>query len=294
MKTPIDNGAPGATLALLNGGADFQMVDLWAITLNGGAVVRWHSGPTSAPIAFNGHSYVAGPVIDRGKITTKLGLEVATLDVSIAATAAVLINGAPLVPFAQRRGFDGATVVLYRAFLSSWAAPVTGAVIAFSGRVTQLKDLSRARFTLTVSSWTVLLNVNMGPDVFQAGCLNTHYDADCGLTPVNVAGVVTSAGAATANGFTSSLTSPDHYFEKGALTFTSGANAGLSRAVQAYASTNGALAFAFGFPEAPAVGDAFNAVRGCLLTMADCKAQSNLLRFRGQPFVPPAVTGAIG
>ena len=291
MKTPIDNGTPGATLALLNSGADFQMVDLWQITLNGGGVIRWHGAGASAPLSFNGATYQAGPAIDRGKITTKLGVEVATLDVTLSAGAADLINGAPLIPFAQARGFDGATVVLYRGFLTDWTAPyvITGAVIAFSGRVTQLKDVSRAKFTMTVSAWTVLLNVNMGPDVFQAGCLNTHYDADCGLTPTTITGAI-SAGASTL-AFGTSLTQADGYFTKGTITFTSGVNAGLSRAVQAYANAGGRVSVAFPLPFAPAAGDAFNAVRGCLLTMADCSAQGNLPRFRGQPFVPPAITG---
>ena len=79
--------------------------------------------------------------------------------------------------------------------------------------------------------------------------------------------------------------------EPAAITFTSGANAGLSRAVQTYLAASGAMSFSFGFPFAPAPGDAFNAVRGCLLTMADCTAQANLVHFRGQPFTPPAVTG---
>jgi uncharacterized phage protein (TIGR02218 family) len=291
MKTPIDNGTPGATLALLNSGADFQMVDLWAIRLNGGGMIYWHGAGISAPMVFDGNTYLAGPGIDRGKITTKLGVEVATLEVTFSATPDDLINGAPLIPFAQGRGFDGATVILYRGFLASWAFPfsIVGATVAFSGRVTQLKDVSRARFTMTVSAWTVLLNVNMGPDVFQAGCLNTHYDADCGLTPTNIAGTI--ASGATTTGFDTSLTQADGYFAKGIITFTSGANAGVSRAVQSYANAGGAVAVAFPLPLAPAVGDAFNAVRGCLLTMADCSAQGNLGRFRGQPFTPPAITG---
>lgn len=289
-KTPIDNGTAGATLALLNGAVDFQMADLWAITLNGGAVVRWHGAGVNAPLSFAGHTYLAGPLIERGKISTKLGVEVATLDVTFSATTADLINGAPLIPFAQGRGFDGATVILYRAFLPAWDQPITGAVVAFSGRVTQLKDVSRARFTMTVSSWTVLLNVNMGPDVFQAGCLNTHYDANCGLTPSNVAGTV-SAGATTTS-FATSLGNPDHFFDKGTITFTSGPNAGLSRAVSTY--VGGVITVAFPLPFAPANGNAFNAVRGCLLTMADCTAQSNLIHFRGQPFVPAAISGVVG
>jgi uncharacterized phage protein (TIGR02218 family) len=293
-KTPIDNGTPGATLALLNGGADFQMADLWEITLNGGTVVRWHGAGMSAPLTFNGNTYLAGPGIERGKISTKLGVEVATLDVRIAANSADLINGAALIPFAQGRGFDGATVKLYRAFLASWALPYTivGAVIAFSGRVTSLKDVSRSGFTMTVSAWTVLLNVNMGPDVFQAGCLNSHYDGACGLSPSNVSGTV-SAGATTL-GFHTSLTNADHYFDKGTITFTSGNNSGLSRAVASYLNASGAITVAFPLPFAPANGDSFHAVRGCLLTMADCLAQSNLIHFRGQPFTPPAITGAVG
>jgi hypothetical protein len=325
MKIPIDSGAAGsgATVALLNGGADFVLLDLWKLTLNGGAVIRWHGGPMNTAISFaaatgqstaaNG-TYIAGPVIDRGKINTKLGLEVATVDLKIAAASADLVNGAPLIPFAQGRGFDGASVVLYRAFLPNWGAPnvspaITGVVIAFSGRVTQLKEVSRAGFTMTVSAWTVLLNVNMGPDVFQAGCLNTHYDANCGLAIINSGGLGASPPQNQWTGTVGSSPAPtgaafhlagaaaamaDHYFDKGTLLFTSGVNSGLQRAVQTLAS--GLVSFAFAFPAAPAPGDAFTATRGCLLTLADCKSQRTTLdaerHFRGQPFTPPAITGA--
>jgi hypothetical protein len=322
MKTPIDSAGAGAgaTVELLNGGADFAMIDLWKITLNGGAVVRWHGGPLNTPISFtaaagqslsaNG-SYLAGPVIDRGKISNKLGLEVATVDMKIGASASDLINGTPLVPFAQGRGFDGASVVLYRAFLPSWGAAnvapqITGVVIAFSGRVTELKDVSRAGFTMTISAWTVLLNVNMGPDVFQAGCLNTHYDADCGLPIISTGGLGAAPPQNQWSGTVGSSPAPsgtafqlsgaaggmaDHYFDKGTILFTSGVNNGLQRTVQTYAG--GAAGFAFGFPNPPAPGDAFTALRGCLLTLADCEAQRPLpdaqSHFRGQPFTPPAV-----
>ena len=307
MKTPIDSATAGAgaTVALLNGGADFVLLDLYKITLNGGAVIRWHGGPMTTQVSFaaatgqsasaNG-TYVAGPVVDRGKISTKLGLEVATFDMKVGANATDLINGTPLIPFAQGRGFDGASIVLYRAFLPSWSSPITGLVIAFSGRVTELKEISRAGFTLTVSAWTVLLNVNMGPDVFQAGCLNTHYDADCGLTPTLGTSLFNGAVASGSSGitaFNTTLTNPDHFFDKGTLTFTSGANNGLQRTVQTFLNASGAMSFSFGFPVAPAPGDAFTAVRGCLLTLADCEAQRPLLdaqeHFRGQPFTPPAV-----
>jgi hypothetical protein len=317
MKTPIDAAAAGAgaTAALLNSGAGLAMVDLWKITLNGGSVViRWHGGAgnpqasdgsysftaaASQPTAANG-TYLKGPPIDRGKISTKLGLQVATLEMTVSANASDLINGKPLLPFAQNRGFDGATVVLYRAFLPSWAAPITGLVTAFSGRVTALKDVSRSQFTITVSAWTVLLNVNMGPDVYQAGCLNTHYDANCGLTPTlgtSLFNGTVAPGGITTTGFSSSLTNADHFFDKGRVIFTSGANTGLARAVKTYLAASGALSFAFGFPTPPAPGDAFQAERGCLLTLADCEAQRPLSdaqqHFRGYPFTPPAIQGVL-
>ena len=293
MKTPIDAaGHPGATLALLNSGVHFQMIDLWSITLSGGAVINWHGGGQTTPIVFNGTTFAAGPVIDRGKISTKLGVQAATLDMKITAAPTDLINGVPVIPFAMGNGFDGATVVLQRGYISPpWGNPITGTTIEFSGRITSIKNVNRTQFTITVSSWTVLLNVSMGPDVFQAGCLNNHYDANCGLTPTPVAGIV--AAGATTTAFNSNLTNPDGYFTKGTITFTSGANNGLKRAVKLYANASGAFSIAFPLPFAPANGDTFNAVRGCLLSMADCNAQGNLLKFRGQPFTPPAITGAV-
>ncbi len=289
MKTPIDpTGSPGSLLALLNSGSDVQTADLWEITLSGGAVIRWSGA--QVPLTFNGVTYALGPLIERGKLTVKLGLEAATIEATISANASDLINGVPILPFAIGRGFDGATVRLFKAYLPAWGQPIAGCLLNFSGRVTQIKDASRVGFTMVISSWTILLNVSMGPDVFQAGCLNTHYDADCGLTPSPVSGSISSG--ATVNGFGTNLTQADGFFSRGLITFTSGANNGLRRAIGTYTHSGGAMTVAFPLPSAPAPGDTFTASRGCLLTMADCSAQGNLIHFRGQPFTPPAITGA--
>lgn len=266
------------------------MADLWSITLNGGAVIRWHGAGFSGALSFNGTTWLAGPTIDRGKIRAKLGVEVATLDATITANASDLINGVPVLPFVRGNGLDGATVVLYRAYLPAWGQPISGVTIAFSGRVTALKNLTRTQFEMTVSAWTVLLNVDMGPDVYQAGCLNTHYDANCTLTETFVNGTV--AGGGTTLACNTNLTQADGFFTKGQLIWLTGANAGLRRAVSAYLNAAGAVTFAFPLPNAPAPGDTFKTSRGCALTMADCSAQSNLIHFRGQPFTPPAITGA--
>jgi hypothetical protein len=130
--------------------------------------------------------------------------------------------------------------------------------------------------------------------VFQAGCLNTHFDANCALNPAafTFAGVASGTPTATTLGCTGAAAGQaDHYFDKGTVTFTSGPNAGISRTVQSFVA--GVFTFAFGFPAAPAAGNTFSAVRGCLLTMADCTLQANLIHFRGQPFTPPAIQGVV-
>lgn len=296
MKTPIDaTGHPGATVALLNGGQPFCTVGLWAITLNGGTVIYLHDGPMNSSLTFNGTTYLAGAPMERGKITTKLGVEVATMDARFIANSADLINGVPIIPFAVGRGFDGATVQLLKAFLPSWQSPITGCVIDFSGRVTEIKDIGRSEFTMTISAWTVLLNVNMGPDVFQAGCLNTLFDSSCTLSAASFKTSSSVSGTGTVNGCNTALTQADGYFTQGRIVFKTGANAGLARAVSSYANASGALTFAFPLPNAPANGDTFDIYAGCPLTTAICTSRfANLIHFRGQPFTPPAITGSIG
>lgn len=330
MKTPTDSAATGAgsTIALLDGPPGWVKLDLWKIILNGGGVVRWHGGAgnkllkadgsysfTAAggqPVTANG-TYVMGPPIDRGKISTKVGLESATLDARINAGPNDLINGTPVIPFARARGFDGASITLYRAFLPDWNSQITGLVIAFSGLVTSLSNIGRDGFSLTTSAYTYLLDVNMGPDVFQAGCLNTHYDlSTCGLAIITTGGLGASppqnswlgAASGTPTSTTVAISGAaagmaDHYFDQGRVLFTSGANNGEERTVQSY--VGGVLTFAYGFPAAPAAGDTFRALRGCDLNFTGttncCTAQRVLLdaqeHYRGQKFTPPAVTGVL-
>ena len=92
-----------------------------------------------------------------------------------------------------------------------------------------------------------------------------------------------------------SLAAVDGDFNQGKILFTSGANAGLSRAVKAYLNASGAVSFALPLPTAPAIGDSFTAYPGCDQTMARCSGRfGNLIHFRGQPFTPPAITGVLG
>lgn len=76
------------------------------------------------------------------------------------------------------------------------------------------------------------------------------------------------------------------YFDSGLITFTSGANAGLSMEVKAYAP--GCITLQLPMPYVIDVGDAYTLTPGCTKRFAeDCKAKfNNVVNFRGEPHVP--------
>lgn len=76
------------------------------------------------------------------------------------------------------------------------------------------------------------------------------------------------------------------YFSQGVITFTSGANIGVSRVISSYPSP-GQVNILVGLAAAPASGDTFTIVPGCDRQMPTCdKKFSNLINYRGIPFIP--------
>ena len=276
-------------IALLATGK-FVRADLWTITLNGGAVVRWTSH--DQPISYLGNAFARGPVIDAGQVSEKVGVEVATLDLTIDAADDDLINGTPVIPFIARHGLDGAIIKRERAYAPDWSSPITGGVVRFAGKVTSIKSVQGSEAQITVSSWLVLLNASSPRNLFQAGCLRTLYDAGCGLVPsaYSAIGTVSTGGIGS---FGSNLTGAAGYYSQGRIVFTTGANAGVSRTVRIN-GTDGTFTLILPLPAACQTGDTFTAFAGCDLAHSTCSTKfNNLLRFKGTPFVP-APTTALG
>ena len=82
------------------------------------------------------------------------------------------------------------------------------------------------------------------------------------------------------------LTQANDYFTGGKVTFTSGANTGLSMEVATY--TVGVLTLALGMPYAVTAGDIYSVIAGCTKRFSeDCVGKfSNGNNFRGFPHVP--------
>lgn len=281
-----------ASTALINflaAGQRGWSVDLFTITLSGGAVLRW-SGSDRAVQVPGGSFFSLGPAVDSGEVKQSRGLSVDATSVTIYPTDAYTIGGVKIVPFAKQNGFDGATFLLERGF-SAWpGGELIGTYIRFKGRFSKVKEASETKVEIEVAAWTELLNVNMPPDVYTPSCKNVLGDARCGvdLASYAVAGQVQSVTSPSL--FDTNLAAATGYFDLGKIQFTSGALAGLKKTVKTF-TAGGLVQTIIGFPQAPAVGDNFLAYPGCPLSMAVCDGRfNNLIHFRGTPFVPESTT----
>jgi uncharacterized phage protein (TIGR02218 family) len=84
---------------------------------------------------------------------------------------------------------------------------------------------------------------------------------------------------------------PGGTFRYGLLTFTSGANDGVSTDIESHVRANGAVTLIFWLPlpVRPSPGDTFTILAGCDKSFATCKAKfDNVENFRGFPHMPGA------
>lgn len=287
MRRASWESSTGALAALLNGSSNTQlaMVDLYTFSAPGGLTLRYVGGDQEVTVG--GNTWSVGPLLRRSRTRLTVGIEVDTLDVSIAADTGVTVSGIPLVQFIAKGGLDGARLLVERAFSPGPGQAISGVLPLFAGRVSAIAGLTRIEARISVVSDAELLDVKLPRNVYQAACLNTLYDAACGLSRAGF----TSSGtcndsAATRSQFTvTGLAQAAGYFDLGVVTFTSGVNNGLARTVRAY--TTGLVTTIAPFPLPPGNGDAFTITAGCDKRQSTCSGKfSNLTRFRGTPYIP--------
>ena len=272
---------------LLHGSDEFQMADLYTITLSGGQVLRHTSA--DMPVIWDGQTYEAHKlIIKRGATRIAVGLDVDSNTLQIASDPDYRLEGLQWAEAALGGVLDGARVVIERIFFSDWATPV-GAVVIFSGRVSDVSG-SRSAVKVDVKSDIELLNVSSPRNIYQSGCMRTLYDGGCKVNreKFTVNGRVT-ANSTTGTELACNLTQADGWFNQGVIKFTSGRNAGLSRTVKEH--KNGRLSFALRLPSPPQSGDVFKIYPGCDKRQETCgKKFDNIVHFRGFPYIPAADT----
>lgn len=274
--------ASAPLIALLNGSQQFMMADLYTLTLIGGGVYRYTSWDGDQTWGGNVFSSVGG-LFKRSNVRTIIGCEVDELNFTVTAAPTLLIAGVPFLQAVRTGLLDGAMLLLERAFMSVPPA-VVGTLIHFDGKMSTA-TVSRNEASPKIKSFLELLNVAMPRNLYQPGCLHTLFDVDCTLT--KSAWKVSSSilAGSTAALLNVSVVQAAGWFSLGTVTFTSGANAGLSRTVKQHVS--GQLQLILPLPVAPTVGDTFDAYPGCDKMQATCSAKfSNVAHFRAMPFIP--------
>lgn len=278
---------------------NFGVADLYTFTLSNGDVLRYTS--YGVDISWDGNTYSSGdqtgPFFGRqgegAKVRWSRGLEAQSLDFTVIPGEA-LVDGQPFLKAVRYGAFDGATVVLSRAF---FALPLpgptlrlepVGVIVLFTGRVGEVNPAGRSMASFNCPSAIELLNINLPRNLYQPGCLNTLFDTACTLLAgdFDVAGAVASGSTQTV--INATLGEATGYFDLGKIVFTSGANDGLVRMVKTYtAGSPGTLALLYPLPIAPSPGDSFTVYPGCDKLKSTCEAKfNNLENFRGMPYVP--------
>ncbi len=121
---------------------------------------------------------------------------------------------------------------------------------------------------------------------FSAGCRAELGDARCKvvLGEITHSGTVTEVTSRTVFK-DSGRDEEESYFAAGKITFTSGANAGLSMEVKSF--YNSEFTCVLPMPYDVAAGDTYDVRAGCDKTFATCVERfDNALNFRGEPHVP--------
>jgi uncharacterized phage protein (TIGR02218 family) len=266
-------------------GKTVYAADLYTLTLISDMVLRWSGGDAS--VTTGGDTYAPGPIITRGRMSWKMGLNVDELLITAKPRPGQdSVNGVTLYQAARRGDFSGAAVKLARAFCATPGGSILDVVTRFTGRINQIEmDAGGVRFT--VQSLMYLLDKPFPANTWKPECGNVLYDGMCKANPTSFrsTGVITSVTSQSWIQTGLSGLAVDAY-RLGRFRFTSGANAGMQRTVKANTS-GGTFYFAAPWPAPIANGDAFEVFLGCDNRKTTCNAKfSNLINFRGAPFIP--------
>lgn len=281
-------------LALLSS-RQFFRADLWTFTLQSGVVLCYCGG--DADIVANGNTYSAGgltgPYFDRqdskAKLHQKVGTGVDTLVVDVLPGAAT-VAGDRFVDAIRKGLFDGAGVLLERAYMPTWGDTRVGVVRMFQGYVADVPH-SASIAAFNINSPLERLNLSLPRNVAQITCMNQLGDAVCGVNLASFSATGTVGAVADRSNFECTLSGsfPAGTFDKGKLVFTSGALSGWQATIKTCAPTSPGIALLGFLPIAPTAGDTFTIYYGCNKSYTDsngCGKFSNQPRYRGFKFIP--------
>jgi uncharacterized phage protein (TIGR02218 family) len=182
--------------------------------------------------------------------------------------------------------WDGAE---YWVFLVNWEDLGMGDIKLSHGWLGQ-SEIGDYSAKIEMRSLTQRLAIPVGR-VMTPECSANLGDARCkvslaGYTHAGtVSSVVTARRVVAITGAAAGKTAG--YYDYGKITWTSGANAGLSMAVKSYDYSTNYVTLLESMPYDITAGDAFSLQAGCDRRLATCRDRfNNVLNFRGWPHIP--------
>lgn len=236
------------------------------------------SGVPIDGVATGSVTYLSEPGLDASNIRSTSGLEVDNLE-------GVLLEGGVVTRSDVLRGlWDGAAWTLFR---YNWADTSDGIEVLKCGRLGNIQPRT-GHFVVEFRDLRQALQSEHAV-VTQVDCRNELGDARCGvnLTSHTHTGTVTSA--ASAQVFTDTgRTQTGDYFGNGYLTWTGGANAGVTVKIKSYDGATDTFTLVRAMLSPIGAGDTYTAIRGCRKRRTeDCAGIfGNVHNFDGEPDKP--------
>ena len=133
---------------------------------------------------------------------------------------------------------------------------------------------------------SLIFNQPIG-ETYQDTCRTGFGSVPCGATPNTVEATVT--GFTSRDTVTFTVTEPeDNYYQRGKITFTSGANNGLAKEISSSSQSGLTLTVTLleNMRHAIAIGDTVILSEGCAHTFPACISKGRAQSFRAEPGVP--------
>lgn len=246
----------------------------WEITRRDGQVRCFTDHDTDLAVGAN--LYRASSGISPSAVSSQLGLAVDNLELD-----GLLKDGAIGKAEVLAGQFDHAQV---RIFMVDHAAPNAGSLPLKTGWLGEVR-LNGGSFTAEIHGLSSVLQQSVG-EAYTAHCRARLGDARCKVNLASVTVTGTVDAVPSPHQFTDAARlEAKRYFAHGIVTFTSGANAGISMEVREFAAGMFSLFLPMPHPVAP--GDGYRAVAGCDKAFDTCAGRfGNAVNFRGEPHVP--------
>lgn len=224
----------------------------------------------------DGASYLASSGIVPSAVTSQAGLAVDNLELE-----GMLSNDAIAHHDLMAGLYDHAELEI---FMVNYTAPEDGRLHVKTGWLGEV-TLREGVFVAEVRGITAALQQTIG-EVYTPTCRAALGDVRCkkDLSSYTYTGTIDSVENAFA--FTDAAREEDNgHFDYGIITFTSGANEGLSMEVRDF--RHGRFGLFLPFPHEVETGDSYEAIAGCDKRFDTCVGRfNNAVNFRGEPHLP--------